>query len=213
MQALKKATFKPAAFFKGILLPLASSGSVTLREAVVLSSVISRVSLPALHAAAALLRLADMPYCGTTSFFIRVLLDKKYALPQRVIAALTAHFVSFSTDGRVLPVVWHQTLLCFVQRYKLELSAGQRSELRDLCRAQSHYRVTPEVIRELDAADQAAAAAVAAAAAGGGSRGQQSVAVFMSSGGYYHQQQQQQQMGRHVVEDVRNMPPVPMMDD
>ena len=38
-----------------------------------------------LHSAAALLRLADMPYGGTTSFFIRVLLDKKYALPYRVV--------------------------------------------------------------------------------------------------------------------------------
>ena len=32
------------------------------------------------------MRLADMPYAGTTSFFIRVLLDKKYALPYRVVS-------------------------------------------------------------------------------------------------------------------------------
>ena len=37
------------------------------------------------HSAAALLRLADMPYAGTTSFFISVLLDKKYAMPYRVV--------------------------------------------------------------------------------------------------------------------------------
>jgi hypothetical protein len=46
--------------------------------------VLKRVSLPVLHSAAALLRLAEMEYCGTTSFFIRVLLDKKYALPFKV---------------------------------------------------------------------------------------------------------------------------------
>lgn len=32
--------------------------------------------------------MAQMEYCGTTSFFIRTLLDKKYALPYRVIDAL-----------------------------------------------------------------------------------------------------------------------------
>lgn len=31
---------------------------------------------------------AELEYCGTTSFFMRVLLDKKYALPYRVIDAL-----------------------------------------------------------------------------------------------------------------------------
>ena len=71
-------------YFQGLLLPLCSTGSCTLREAVIFSSVLKRTSLPVLHSAAALLRVAQMPYCGTTSFFIRVLLDKKYALPCKV---------------------------------------------------------------------------------------------------------------------------------
>ncbi len=29
------------------------------------------------------------------------------------------HFVRFADDERSMPVVWHQTLLCFVQRYKV----------------------------------------------------------------------------------------------
>ena len=70
--------------WQGLLLPLCASGTCTLREAVIVSSVLRRVSVPVLHSAAALLRLAEMPYSGTTSFFIRVLLDKKYALPYRV---------------------------------------------------------------------------------------------------------------------------------
>ena len=94
-QALKKATFKPAAFYKGILIPLCASRTCTLREAVVLSSVLTRGSIPMLHSAAALLKLAELPYAGTTSFFLRVLLDKKYALPFRVVDALVDHFPSF----------------------------------------------------------------------------------------------------------------------
>ena len=115
-QALKKATFKPAAFYKGILIPLCASRTCTLREAVVLSSVLTRGSIPMLHSAAALLKLAELPYAGTTSFFLRVLLDKKYALPFRVVDALVDHFLRFRKESRQLPVVWHQSLLCFVQR-------------------------------------------------------------------------------------------------
>lgn len=44
--ALKKALFKPAAFYKGILLPIAQSQSCTLREAVIIGSVLAKVSIP-----------------------------------------------------------------------------------------------------------------------------------------------------------------------
>ena len=83
--ALRKACYKPAAFFKGLLLPLCAAGNCTLREAVVFGAIISRNSLPLLHAAAALQKLAEMEYSGTNSYFIRVLLKKKYALPYRVL--------------------------------------------------------------------------------------------------------------------------------
>lgn len=45
-----------------------------------------RWSLQVLHSSAALLRIADMEYSGTNSFFIQVLLNKKYALPYRVVS-------------------------------------------------------------------------------------------------------------------------------
>lgn len=73
---------------QGLLLPLCQSRTCTLREAFIFSAVLRRASIPVLHSAAALLRMAQMEYCGTTSFFIRTLLDKKYALPYRVIDAL-----------------------------------------------------------------------------------------------------------------------------
>ena len=148
-QALKKAVFKPAAFFKGILLPLCQSGNCTLREAVIVSSVLNRVSVPVLHSSAALMRIADMEYSGINSFFIKVLLDKKYALPYKVVDALVEHFVRFTSDERELPVVWHQSLLTFVQRYKFDVRAGDKTKLLMLLRQQHHYLVSPEVRREL----------------------------------------------------------------
>ncbi|KAB5595323.1 hypothetical protein CTheo_1195 [Ceratobasidium theobromae] len=71
--ALKKAVYKPAAFFKGIVFPLCETGC-TLKEAAIVASVIMKVSVPNLHSAAALLRLASMDYSGPNSLFIRILL-------------------------------------------------------------------------------------------------------------------------------------------
>jgi len=147
--ALKKALFKPAAFYKGLLLPLAQSNTCTLREATIIGSVLAKVSIPGNHSAAALLRMAEMPYSGSTSLFIRVLINKKYSLPRRVIEALVAHFYSFEKETRGLPVIWHQALLVFSQRYKLELDEGQKERLKLLCRAQQHPVITGEVRREL----------------------------------------------------------------
>ncbi|NXY90469.1 BYST protein, partial [Alcedo cyanopectus] len=47
--ALKKALFKPAAWFKGILIPLCESGTCTLREAIIIGSILSKCSIPVLH--------------------------------------------------------------------------------------------------------------------------------------------------------------------
>ncbi|CAN6478946.1 unnamed protein product [Victoria cruziana] len=148
-QSLKKSLYKPAAFFKGIFLPLCQSGTCSLREAVIIGSVIQKVSIPPLHSSAALMKIAEMEYCGTTSYFIKLLLDKKYALPYRVLDAVTAHFMRFQDDERVMPVIWHQSLLTFVQRYKNELTKEDKSNLDHLIQQQKHYLVTSEIRREL----------------------------------------------------------------
>jgi essential nuclear protein 1 len=147
--ALKKALFKPAAFYKGVLLPLAQSGTCTLREATIIGSVLMKVSIPAIHSAAALLRLAEMQYSGSTSVFIKILLNKKYALPSRVIDALVAHFAAFAAEKRALPVIWHQSLLMFVQRYKLELGNAHTETILQLVKLQQHHEITVEVRREI----------------------------------------------------------------
>jgi essential nuclear protein 1 len=147
--ALRKAVYKPAAFYKGILLPMASGGQCSIKDATVMASVLQKVSVPANHSAAVLLKLTEMPYSGPTSLFIRVLLNKKYALPHRVIDSLVNHFVGFSNDKRDLPVLWHQSLLVFAQRYKHDITAAQKEELRVLFKNQFHHLITPEIRREL----------------------------------------------------------------
>lgn len=111
-QALKKALYKPGAFMKGfyllilfqvlfhfyldflgVLLPLLESGNCTLREAIIVGSVVARNSIPLLHSSAAIFKIAEMDYTGANSIFLRIFLDKKYALPYRVVDALVFHFL------------------------------------------------------------------------------------------------------------------------
>jgi essential nuclear protein 1 len=170
--ALRKALYKPACFFKGLLFPLVSSGTCSLREAHIISSVIARVSIPVLHSAAALLRMCDLAAeqsmrslesTGAVNTFIRVFLEKKYAMPYKVIDALVFHFLRFRndnlgdamTDGPgsskayKLPVLWHQSLLVFAQRYRNDITEDQREALLDLLLVRGHKDIGPEVRREL----------------------------------------------------------------
>ena len=95
-QALKKSLFKPSAFIKGILLPLLASGDCTLREAVIIGSIVGEYSIHILHSAAAIEKIATMEYSGANSIFLRILLDKKYALPYRVVDGVVQHFLRWN---------------------------------------------------------------------------------------------------------------------
>lgn len=175
-KAVKKAVYKPAAFFKGFLFPLVGSGTCTLREAHIVSSVLVRVSVPVLHSAAALMRLTEIAAeqssiategGGATNIFIRTLLEKKYALPYKVVDNLVFHFLRYrATDpgsgtGAMLgvtgaskpdlrlPVLWHQCLLAFAQRYRNDITEDQREALLDLLLVRGHRDIGPEVRREL----------------------------------------------------------------
>jgi essential nuclear protein 1 len=109
---------------------------------------------------------------GATNIFIKALLEKKYALPFQVIDALVFHFLRFrSVDpasvrpedvgGAMeglsgagakemkLPVIWHQCLLAFAQRYRNDITEDQREALLDLLLTKGHSQIGPEVRREL----------------------------------------------------------------
>ena len=59
--ALKRSVFKPGAFFKGIILPLCRDyAGCTLKEAKIIGSVMTKVHLPMMHSAAAMMKLASI---------------------------------------------------------------------------------------------------------------------------------------------------------
>ena len=50
---------------------------------------------------------------------------------------------------RRMPVLWHQSLLVFAQRYKRDLTPDQKLALLDLIRVQKHPGIEPDIRREL----------------------------------------------------------------
>lgn len=166
-EALMASFYRPAAFFKGFLFPLVQNGC-TLREAQIISSVLTKHKIPVLHSAAALLRLCEIcaeqtstinsEAAGAANIFIRVLLAKKYALPYKVVDALVFHFLRFrgskeeealGSKESKLPVLWHQSFLIFAQTYRNEITEDQREALLDLLLVRGHKDIGPEVRREL----------------------------------------------------------------
>ncbi|RNF00563.1 putative bystin [Trypanosoma rangeli] len=157
--AIRKALFKPVSFFKGFILPLAADEECTLKEALIVASILQRMHLPPVPTAVTIVKLAQQPFSGPRSVFLRVLIDKKMAMPYQAVDALVGYFHRFvHTHSREekLPVLWHQTLLSFTQRYKGDLTADQVNLLQQVCAKHFHYLLTPEVRRELNAAPNAA---------------------------------------------------------
>merc|ERR1711884_704330 len=91
--SLKKAVYKPAAFFKGILLPLCKE-NCTLREAVIVASILQRISIPVHHSAVAIHKLTEYEFNTAAFVFLKVLLNKKYSLPVPVIDNIVQYFIS-----------------------------------------------------------------------------------------------------------------------
>lgn len=149
-ESLKKAVFKPAAFFKGVVLSLCQESDVTLKEATIVASILSKMRVPVLHSAAALMKLAEQEYSGARSIFIKTLLDKKYALPQRVIDTMVEYYERFRGCPDQLPVLWHQSFLIFAERYKNQISLDQRNSLMSLLSDQYHDQISAEISRELE---------------------------------------------------------------
>lgn len=149
-RALVKAVYKPDAFCKGILFPLCDEGACTLRQATIISSVVAKVSIPMLHSAAALLYMCyQCKFNVTVCLLVTALLEKKYALPYRVLDAAVEWFVRMKEDERELPLIWHKCLLSLAQRYKMELTLDQKEKLKLLMRVHTHKLITPEIRREL----------------------------------------------------------------
>ena len=151
---LKRALFKPSAFFKGIILPM--SKTLSAKEASIIGSILKKCSIPNNHASAALVKLIEickndkMGISLGALFFMRLLLVKKYAFPTEVKEKLVNFFLGYyDFDKEKLPVLWHQTFLYFVQHYKLDLNDIEKNKLKELNNRVGHHLISSEISREL----------------------------------------------------------------
>ena len=160
-RALKKSLYKPGAFFKGFLFPLVDS-HCSVREATIAASVLAKISVPVLHSSVALTQLVQRDFKPSTTVFIRVLIEKKYALPYQTLDELVFYFMRFRKAAQMndsmmdeekeepqLPVVWHKAFLSFAQRYKNDITDDQRDFLLETVRQRFHHAIGPEIRREL----------------------------------------------------------------
>ncbi|KAL9647135.1 hypothetical protein ABK040_004851 [Willaertia magna] len=155
-QAMFKAIYRPAPFFKGIILPLCEENDFSFKEAYIMGGLLKKISIPILHSAAALMRILQLDFSSPRCMIIKSLIDKRYALPTQVIQAVVKHFTHFMSVNltQELPSIWFQTLLDFVEYYNFQLSHGQRKHLKELVKVHKHYSMSPQIRKILNAKPQ-----------------------------------------------------------
>ena len=152
--SLKRSLFKPSAFFKGIILPI--SQNLNFKEAAIFGSILKKCSIPVNHASAALVKL--MQYCkngknGISAgalYFIKILLMKKYAIPNQVKENFINFFCDYENFKYDIPVMFHQCFLLFVQRYKNDLNVNEREKLKKKKKKIGHHLIAEEINKELN---------------------------------------------------------------
>ena len=155
--ALKKAIYKPAGFFKGVIFPMAEN--LSTKEANIIGSILQKCSIPIAHSSSAIMRLCELNGLNRIShghfFFIKLLLSKKYALPTQVKSGIINFLVKISQNKSLsnngsFPVIYHQLLLTLCQIYKFDLSSVEKEEIRKLCNQFTHKAITEHILKEVD---------------------------------------------------------------
>lgn len=147
--ALGKATYKPRAFYKGIVFPLANTDAhVVVVKAV--ASILKKSSIPVQISAPALLKLLEIPYNGAASAFIGSLIEKGYALPVTVIEELVKYYEQTANEykSQQLPLVFHAGLLAFVRKYNTAMTGEQQLRLISAVKMSPHKGgISKEILR------------------------------------------------------------------
>lgn len=181
--ALRRAIYKPTAFFKGLVLPIAAGQEVATfpgqnpaplsKEVIVYASILSRIHIPQMHAAVTLLQLTKiLPFNPYNVLLMKVLLNKNFSLPIPVLEGIFAYFYETAHDEanlinvvnpktqksvRSLPLLWHKTLLIFVQKYKQSFTPDMIAMARAIIKKLPHWAISDEIRKELAVAGKVTA--------------------------------------------------------
>ena len=70
-----------------------------------------------MHSSVAMLKLADLGVCSATIIFLKIMIEKRYALPIRVVNALVQFILAAEQIDQTLPVIWFQLVLSTCELY------------------------------------------------------------------------------------------------
>lgn len=144
--ALMAAARRPPCFIKGLLLPLSLELQISMKEARVVSAIVTKVKLPRDHMNALLIKICDNPATPVRTIFVSKLISKGQALAIQAIDAVFSYFMQFLGEDEKQPLIWHKSLLDFVKKYGAELTYEQREALEPLLQKHKHDQITKEII-------------------------------------------------------------------
>jgi essential nuclear protein 1 len=104
--------------------------------------------------------MCEYPHSVGTAFFIKIFLSKNYSFPTTVVDALVDYFFKFTDESLVkltnedgtaagLPVLWHQSLLILVQKYKEFFDDEAKNKLKLVLRVRQHTGITEQIRKAL----------------------------------------------------------------
>lgn len=102
------------------------------------------------HSSVAIVKIAEMGFTGPTAIFIKTLLEKKYALPTRVVNCLASFFVKHENSDIALPVIFYQLVLRVCELYSSTMDEMQKTAIKSLVRKKKHEVLTPLIVSALD---------------------------------------------------------------
>lgn len=70
-----------------------------------------------MHSSVAMLKLAELGISSSTIIFLKIMIEKRYALPIRVVNALVQFILAAEQIDKALPVVWFQLVLSACELY------------------------------------------------------------------------------------------------
>lgn len=139
--SMKKAIYRPGAFYKGLIIPLYREKSLTLKKASVIASILTKCTIPVLPSSAAIMIMCKSKFTSPRAIILKTLVEKNYSLPVKVLDEIVTYISHVEQDS--CGVLYFQTLLSLVTKYYSAMSEDSRVKIRTLAFEKIHSEITP----------------------------------------------------------------------
>ncbi|KAH0788206.1 Bystin-domain-containing protein [Histomonas meleagridis] len=149
MEPITIAARTPQSFLVGFLIPLSTETICPSKTAKFISTLIAQIKLPNTYANVFIDHLCKSDRSQVITLFLSRLISRSYALTISSIDAIYAYFLSYQGDSEQMPMIWHNAILEFVQKYGKNLLDEQKEGLTELVKTKSNPKITPQIIELL----------------------------------------------------------------